>query len=348
MYAFSELVGTLRLATSFTVGLSVVLASGKRLDAGAISGTRPALAFPPGTAPRLSPLMVTGLGRSGTTWLMRLLSKHPELVMDESYPYEARPQRYWMHWLQVMAEPANHRESTTPNAFIAQQWSVGANPYFTAKLARADPELAQQLAGEHVTALAGFAHQASEAYYVACMARFDHPNAKFSVEKHHPDRIPRLLWELYPGAKEIVLVRDPRDVLSSMLAFNAKRGIGGFGRDRFETDADFARNLARNVSGLLGRAQREDTHLVRYEDLLTMPEDVLREIFDYVGIDASDEVVQRIIRQANEPDANLAFHITSRDPRASIGRWESDLPAEVQALCSEEFGTALAEFGYAQ
>jgi len=279
-----------------------------------------------------------------------LLSRHPELVLDERYPYEARPQRYWTHWFGVMAEPANLRESSPQTGFHSQQWLVGANPFFTARLAKDDPELAQQLAGEHVTALAGFAHHASETYYLSCMARFGRPNARFSVEKHIPGLISSLLWELYPGAKEIFLVRDPRDMLASMLAFNEKRGKTDFGRQRVETDAEFVRQLASGISNLTEnwRARREQAQLVRYEDLLTRPEDVLRETFDYAGIDASADTVQRVLRQASEPDSNLAFHMTSRDQSASIGRWERDLPADIQALCSEEFGPALVEFGYSR
>ena len=37
--------------------------------------------------------------------------------------------------------------------------------------------------------------------------------------------------QLYPRAREIFLVRDPRDTLASMLAFNARRGFVDFGRD---------------------------------------------------------------------------------------------------------------------
>jgi hypothetical protein len=349
LYGFSTMVGTVRLPRSFTVNLRVALPSGARLDLCEIAGTRPTLAFPPGTTPRLSPLMVTSLGRTGTTWLMRLFSKHPELVLDARYPYEARPQRYWMHWFQVMAEPANHRESSPFTGFHGQQWLVGANPFFTARMAKDDPKLAQHLAGENVAALAGFAHQATETYYLSCMARLGRPNARFCVEKHVTGGpILPLLWELYPGAKEIFLVRDPRDMLASMLAFNEKRGTADFGRDRVETDADFVRRLASGMSTLMAnwQARREQAHLVRYEDLLTRPEDVLRETFEYVGIDASAGVVERVLREASKRDAELASHMTSSDAGASIGRWERDLPADVQAVCSEAFGPVLAEFGY--
>jgi hypothetical protein len=350
LYGFSTLVGTVRLPQSFALGLRVVLASSPApLLVCEIAGTRSALSLPPGTTPRLSPLMVTSLGRTGTTWLMRLFSKHPELVLDATYPYEARPQRYWMHWFQVMAEPANHRESSPLTGFHAQQWLVGANPFFTARLAKDDPELAQKLAGEHVAALAGFAHQATETYYLACRARFDRPKARFSVEKHVTGgAILPLLWELYPGAREIFLVRDPRDMLASMLAFNEKRGTTDFGRDLVETDADFVRRLASGMSTLAAnwQARREQGHLVRYEDLLTKPEEVLRETFDYIGVDASDAVVERVLRQASERDKDLASHMTSSDAAASIGRWRRDLPEDVQAVCAEQFGPVLDEFGY--
>jgi len=350
VYQFSALVGTLRLPRSFKLNLRVVLASSERFDVCEIDGTRAALSLPAGTAVQLSPLMVTSLGRTGTTWLMRLLSEHPELVMDARYPFEARQQRYWMHWLQIMAEPANHRESSHPDNFHAQHWSVGANPYFTAAVAKEDPALAEKLAGEQVIDLAGSAHRAVETYYLSCAARFGHPNARFSVEKHGPDAIPRLLWELYPGAKEIFLARDPRDMLASMLAFNEKRGTSKFGRDRVETDTDFVRQLAPTVSGLMQnwRSRRERAHLVRYEDLVTTPEKTLRETFEYVGVDASADMVQNVLRRASAPDPKLAFHMTSRDQDASIGRWKRDLPADVQALCNEEFGPALVEFGYLQ
>jgi Sulfotransferase family len=350
LYRFSELVGTLRVPRSYTLNLRVILASTARRDLGVIAGTRPALVLPPRTTVRLSPLMVTSLGRTGTTWLMRLLGEHPELVMDMRYPFEVRPQRFWMHWLQVNAEPANHTESSNPDDFHKQRWSVGANPYFTARLAKEDPALAQQLAGEHVVALAEFAHRATETYYLSCMARFSRPDARFSVEKHSPDVVPQLLWDLYPEAREIILVRDPRDMLASILAFNKKRGFSGFGRDRVETDVEYVRQVAAGPVSLMRswQARREHAHLVRYEDLVTMPQDQLREIFDYIGIDSSADMAERVLRQASAPDAALSFHMTSRDQSASIGRWKRDLPDEIQELAREAFGPALDEFGYSR
>ena len=45
--------------------------------------------------------------------------------------------------------------------------------------------------------------------------------------------MPEMTWELYPRAREVILVRDFRDMVASMFAYNAKRGREGFHRDRF-------------------------------------------------------------------------------------------------------------------
>ena len=37
--------------------------------------------------------------------------------------------------------------------------------------------------------------------------------------------------ELYPAARELFLVRDFRDMIASMQAYNARKGFGDFGRE---------------------------------------------------------------------------------------------------------------------
>ena len=39
-------------------------------------------------------------------------------------------------------------------------------------------------------------------------------------------------------------------------------------------------------------------------------------------------------------------HVTSADPRASVGRWRQDLSAEEADLCRKLFGTYMKRFGY--
>ncbi len=65
----------------------------------------------------------------------------------------------------------------------------------------------------------------------------------YFAEKHMwPNFLPVLTWELYPQAKEIFLVRDFRDMVCSILAFDRKRGYPGFGRPEGKSDTDYVRD----------------------------------------------------------------------------------------------------------
>ena len=44
------------------------------------------------------------------------------------------------------------------------------------------------------------------------------------------------LRQLYPWAREISLIRDPRDTVASVLAFHAGRGVDSFGGQSVGTD----------------------------------------------------------------------------------------------------------------
>jgi hypothetical protein len=145
------------------------------------------------------------------------------------------------------------------------------------------------------------------------------------------------------------LVRDFRDVVSSMLAFNAKRNRLGFGRRAGQDDAAYIRQLReQQVAKLLSAWHRRSAsaHLIRYEDLILEPAETLTPMLAFLGIDHDDQTVAAVLRKASDDSDTLAFHRTTSNPAASIGRWRTDLPAELQQVCTEVMGDALAEFGY--
>ena len=77
---------------------------------------------------------------------------------------------------------------------------------------------------DHVADLATFAQQRIDAVYRQVAALGD-GRAEFFAEKCLPEgNVPQLLRELYPDAREVFLVRDFRDMLCSIRAFNEKRG----------------------------------------------------------------------------------------------------------------------------
>jgi hypothetical protein len=146
----------------------------------------------------------------------------------------------------------------------------------------------------------------------------------------------------------VFLVRDFRDMVASMRAYNARKGYGDFGRGKAASDAAWLRELRRGIVALRDawRERGEPGLLVRYEDLVLTPATTLPPLLTALGLDASSLLIDRLAAAAAPDAPELREHGTAGSPLASIGRWRSDLPAELQAAVGEVFGDLLVEFGY--
>ena len=154
--------------------------------------------------------------------------------------------------------------------------------------------------------------------------------------------------ELYPAARELFLVRDFRDMIASMRAYNARKGFGDFGRETAQSDATWLAELRRGVIALRDawRERGDPSSLVRYEDLVRDPDATLPPLLASLGLDTAPETVSRLIAAAAPDAPELRGHGTAGSPDASIGRWRHDLPPELLAAVEETFGDLLQEFGY--
>jgi len=341
---FWSLAGTVGLDPDFTLEIRGVPEDGTSLDIGSIRGKRAAIAS--SVEPRLRPLLVTSLGRTGTTLLMNLLSAHPAVVAHRAYPYEIFPARYWLHLLRVLAEPADFVDSSHPTTFTEDLWKIGHNPFHTAPVTE-DPELADLLGRSYVERLAGFCQQSIDEFYEAVASSQGKSSVEFFAEKFQPDHLPRMAWELYPEAREIVLVRDFRDLICSVFAFNEKRGTVEFGRNGFTTDEEYVRYVGRRARQLVDawKSRSEVSKLVRYEDLATRSAEVVDGLLAYLGLDREPAVIEAMVRTAFEhPD--VADHRTTPTVVESIGRWQQDLSPSLLAVVSETLDGTLAELGY--
>jgi hypothetical protein len=167
----------------------------------------------------------------------------------------------------------------------------------------------------------------------------------FFAEKLRNDIVSDLVWELYPDAREVVLVRDPRDVLCSVLAANVKRG-------RQPPPADPLRWIGDEFQGRIGAVaeswvrRRDRAHLVRYEDLMREPAQTLSGLFEYIGVDAGAETVGRVAAAREEARPGMSEHRTTPDPEASIGRYARDLDPALLEECERRLGESIAILGY--
>jgi hypothetical protein len=172
-------------------------------------------------------------------------------------------------------------------------------------------------------------------------------DVRFYAEKHMNT------WELdladLPRIKVLALLRDPRDTYVSIQAFKGRRAqagdrLGGrMGQYPGEPDADWlSRHLERQKARLQWLIQELRTGgmpVVRYADLvLDLPGQASR-IEEWLEVDLDPD--------AARADQELrAGHVSAESPESSIGRWRSEMPAELARRFHAELGQEMRELGF--
>jgi hypothetical protein len=351
-------VSALTMPPRFTLELRALFEDGSLAPIGVLEGTRAELRS--GYQPRLQPLMITTLGRTGSTAVNDTLSSHPRIASYRPYRYETKVATYWIELLRSLSEPASYlRQLSHARNINDRRWwlgELGEDQAVERQTRRTVPRplpdagIQRWLGTESVEAVTDFCHRSIDALYCEVAGYFGKPDAAYFVEKYQPrPGVSSLMWEIYPGAREVVLVRDFRDMVSSMFAFYAKHGFDAFGRDQRTSDAEYIERTARNnaLSLLTAWKRRSDrAYLLRYEDFVLRPHDTIASVLEYVGVERDDAVVDAMLRSASEQSHWTERHRTTADARASIGRWRHDLSPDLQAVCERALGPVLEEFGY--
>lgn len=338
-------VSVIGMTPEFDLRVQVVLESGQRVVVGHIKGKHQPL--PSHFEPAIQPLLVNSLARMGTTWLMRLLAEHSAITTLRVYPYEARPARYWMQLVGAMAEPANQAQSFAKLGNFEEKWWGEQDPFQRGSLGQNAP-MQQWLNSRFVEQVATMCQRSVEECYKEIAQTQNEPTPRYFAEKHIPDEVPGIFWELYPKTREIFLVRDFRDMLCSIRAFNAKRGTLGFNRDQVRSEEEYVARLGREAQQLLSgwRTRKKRAHLVRYEELILRPTETIEQILTYLGLEGGLPAAEDLLQRALIDTPELKGHRTSESAASSIGRWRHDLEASSRRQCAVVFGEALREFGY--
>jgi sulfotransferase family protein len=167
-----------------------------------------------------------------------------------------------------------------------------------------------------------------------------------------------LLMQALPESRMILLIRDPRDIVSSMLA-GARQG--GWMYERKENDAwkrravpnnnpdTFVRNRSRKYLQHAGSAKEAyDAHqgpkvLVRYEELRADTLATMKRIYSTLGIEVDEEALGRIVEKhswENIPEEKKGEGKFYR--KATPGGWREDLTPD-QAKTVERITASLYE-----
>ena len=282
----------------------------------------------------LRPLLVTATGRSGTTLLMRRLINDPNIIAADAYPYEMKLLTYYARALEVLTAPGDRENSVTPDAIFAAPMQLGLNPFHHRFLEAVFPrrEMIYDFFGRHSAGRlqAAFRDIIADFYREMQLHQRKFP-AQFFAEKCDLFTPVRNFARLaFDGVKEIVLLRDLRDVHCSRRSFWSHSSEESFN----------AMRLAQECALQIRREGADDIIFVRYEDLIEKPDNTMAAISRLLGLP------QPIPIRSDAEQAVFERHATSQDPAASIGRWKTEMLGEEQARFAQEFRPYLEAFGY--
>jgi LPS sulfotransferase NodH len=269
------------------------------------------------------PIFVVGFQRSGTTLLQSLLGAHPRIAAPPELHFILRV-AYFRDYFGDLADDANLRralrEALNPPVDILSESGFDEGALF--ERAKAGPRTYTGL-------------------FAALMHDFADRHGKARWAEKTPSQRPDDIWNLFPDALVVHIVRDPREVVASSLETPWERRAA----------AAVARDLRHFTLESVERGRRAGPRQylqVRYEDLVRDPEAVLRLICTFIGEDYDDGMLDPSRRgQALMPSASWQAR-AAQPIGPTPTKWHAKLkPADrvrVQAIIRD----LLAPYGYAE
>jgi hypothetical protein len=294
----------------------------------------------------LTPVLVDYYSRDGSTLTMRLLGSSPQVAVGGTYPYEHKFFAYLWRWSRLLTRPDwdENEWDTNDLGSILQEYdrsTLGPPPWRRRDLMDGTEAGAPSMSEQAFdSAWRDFSRRATEVTRVA--HRDPEADVRYYAEKHMNS------WLLdrseLPQLRLVVLLRDPRDTYASLLAFreSAKAELG---QRQAADEADYFRRFIERqhdrLRWIAGLEDGRDTTIVRYEELVRDLPRVAGRLGAWLGVELDADSVMR--------DKRVGWvHRTAESPEASIGRWRSDLPADVAESIARELRPELDGLGFAK
>ena len=266
---------------------------------------------------------VAGLPRSGTTWLQQMLNAHPQLLClgESHFINDMVPDLYKVLW--NFTKSRRNPERTWAPGVVGPETEhmVPVMRMAFASLAAAN------LGGKDVGALRAIGEKNPDNLY-------------------HAPRV----WRVFPQARIIHIIRDPRDgAVSGFARFRARLAkdltrpayVGAYAKDWASRIAT-AREVAKGLSYME----------IRYEDLHADTPGRAAELFRFIGVsDAAADVTtateaasfERLSGGRRQGEVDPASHYR----RGEVGGWRDEMTPEEVAAAERAAGQMMASLGYA-
>jgi peptidoglycan/xylan/chitin deacetylase (PgdA/CDA1 family) len=300
--------------------------------------------------------------RSGSTWLLRMLS-HPLKLVDSSEDPDDMlgfvAPRTWQGKVDLMPVDttfvsnhlvpfhgtADYSDDLVPLTFAS---ALGlrnrANYFFSPKYEDAwRPEVRRMM----LVRFHRFLERAAE--------RYETDDPVLVLKEVAGAHAAPLVMSMFPRSKMVFLLRDGRDVVDSQTAANQPGGwLPVTGWTNPEEREAYVRRRARTWVGDVTSINRafqahpaERRQMVRYEDLLAEPAENLGELVEFLGLRRGERWLERSV----EVNAFESVAPEQKGPKkffrsASPGAWQKNLGDTEVAILHEVMGDKLREFGY--
>jgi hypothetical protein len=261
------------------------------------------------------------MGRSGSTLLRFLLDAHPELACPPETSLPALCGQLSVVWSLIEGAPlAAERDAAPPRV----------------------PDAA-------VTGIRRMLDEMTGSYLSRRGKRL------FCDKSLGSARFADLLTQIYPGARFLCLYRHPMDVIRSGLDA-CPWGLNGYGFDQYivGSPGNAVLALARywldhaTLINEVEQAQPERCHRIRYEDLVEDPEEVMREVYAFIGTRPAPGVARACFSDDRERfgPADHKIWATSKISGDSVGRGESVPAGLIHPQVTAAINELAATLGY--
>ena len=273
--------------------------------------------------PAADPFFIVGNDRSGTTLLRLILDGGPDAAIP--------PESMFLTDYSAVRQGGSLDDPDTAARFLSEVWR---HPKVRLWELAPPPPLPR-----------GLTHEA--AYRFVVEAPFRAYAAKAGKTRwgdktpHYVHHIDELL-ELWPNARFVVLVRDGRDVALSLRRLP-------FGPNNAWAAAQWWSRGIR-VGQRAVQMHPDAVMVVRYEDLVGEPADVVPRICAFLGLGFEEKMlaIERVDRRKIISEQRGWFPTLFDGIHTSaVGRWRTEMPARDQRIFAELAGDELRALGYA-
>jgi hypothetical protein len=263
-----------------------------------------------------SQIFIVGAPRSGTTLLRNMLNRHPAIAICRETDFQRLVHDRRRAFGSISDFQNRHR-------LVREYLSTPRIQRLRLNL----PELEQMLLREGTS---------YEALFAALLSFYAQTHGKRRCGEKTPRHalFTETLCQWYPGARVIHLLRDPRDVVASLLRMPwADRNVLGNARLWLRSNLAAARSR-----------HRPQYLMVRYEELVTNPEEELVRVCAFVG----EEFAPSMLVSDRDPNGQQPWYrrAEERVTTERIGKWREQLTSKEAALVEWFVGRHLQTFGY--